>query len=82
MRAPSKWEARYLRFLDGPRPNSINRIPSRETLANMAEAGWLVRVNPNSKFSPPNYDITSAGRKAIRPLPVAGCDAEEAPDAR
>ena len=45
---PTKWEARYLRFLAGPRPNSINRIPSPETLARMADVGWLVRVNPNS----------------------------------
>jgi|JI8StandDraft_1071087.scaffolds.fasta_scaffold19053_6 hypothetical protein len=63
---PTKWEARYLRFLAGPRPNSINRIPSPETLARMADAGWLVRVNPNSKFSPPSYDITPAGREALQ----------------
>ena len=36
------------------------------SLARMADAGWLVRVNPNSKFSPPSYDITPAGREALK----------------
>ena len=41
---PTKWEARYLRFLAGPRPNSINRIPSPETLARMRQALAMYRV--------------------------------------